>query len=167
MIYAPVIIPTLCRYKHFKECLESLSKCKWAEETEVFVGLDYPAKESHRPGYEKIKSYLKEVGNMTFKKIHVFEREVNYGGGKNYSSIDFEEITTNNFSEEIDINFAKACLTGDGLLPSDNRAAPLLSRCIPMAAGTNNFRFITNGSYSSIPYLFNESPNINDLFSRR
>ena len=90
-----------------------------------------------------------------------------YGGGRNYSSIDFEEITTNNFSEEIDINFAKACLTGDGLLPSDNRAAPLLSRCIPMAAGTNNFRFITNGSYSSIPYLFNEHPNINDLFSRR
>ena len=83
MIYAPVIIPTLCRYKHFKECLESLSKCKWAEETEVFIGLDYPAKESHRPGYEKIKSYLKEVGDMTFKKIHVFEREVNYGAGKN------------------------------------------------------------------------------------
>ena len=84
MTYAPVIIPTLCRYKHFKECLESLSKCKWAEETEIFVGLDYPAKESHRSGYEKIKRYLKEVGDMTFKKIHVFEREVNYGGGKNW-----------------------------------------------------------------------------------
>lgn len=90
-----------------------------------------------------------------------------YGGGKNYSSIDIDEITTNIFSEEIDIDFAKACLTGDGLLPSDNKAAPLLSRCIPMAAGTNEFRFITNGSYTSIPYLFNEYPNINDLFSRR
>ena len=103
MIYAPVIIPTLCRYKHFKECLESLSKCKWAEETEVFVGLDYPAKESHRPGYEKIKSYLKEVGDMTFKKIHVFEREVNYGGGKNCTELKkvaLERFDTYIYSED-------------------------------------------------------------------
>lgn len=103
MIYAPVIIPTLCRYKHFKECLESLSKCKWAEETEVFVGLDYPAKESHRPGYEKIKSYLKEVGDMTFKKIHVFEREVNYGGGKNSKELKkaaLERFDTYIYSED-------------------------------------------------------------------
>ena len=115
----------------------------------------YVTNENHRYSYEKDnKEYINPI--ICY-----------YGGGKNYSSIDFEEITTNNFSEEIDINFAKACLTGDGLLPSDNRAAPLLSRCIPMAAGTNNFRFITNGSYSSIPYLFNEHPNINDLFSRR
>lgn len=82
MIYAPVMIPTLCRYEHFKECLESLSLCKGADMTEVFVGLDYPAKENHRPGYEKIKSYLEQVGNMNFKKIHVYLREVNYGGGK-------------------------------------------------------------------------------------
>lgn len=103
MIYAPVIIPTLCRYKHFKECLESLSKCKWAEETEVFVGLDYPAKESHRPGYEKIKNYLKEVGDMTFKKIHVFEREVNYGGGKNCTELKkvaLERFDTYIYSED-------------------------------------------------------------------
>ena len=103
MIYAQVIIPTLCRYKHFKECLESLSKCKWAEETEVFVGLDYPAKESHRSGYEKIKRYLKEVGDMSFKKIHVFEREVNYGGGKNYvelRNLVFKRFNTYIYSED-------------------------------------------------------------------
>lgn len=40
--FAPVIIPTLCRYEHFKECLESLSRCTWAEKTEVYIGLDYP-----------------------------------------------------------------------------------------------------------------------------
>ena len=49
--FAPVIIPTLCRFEHFNRCIESLSKCTWAEYTEVYIGLDYPAKESHWGGY--------------------------------------------------------------------------------------------------------------------
>lgn len=58
MIYAPIYIPTLCRYEHFKQCIESLAQCDGASETEVYVALDYPAKESHLEGYEKIKTYL-------------------------------------------------------------------------------------------------------------
>lgn len=53
MIYAPIYIPTLCRYEHFKQCIESLAQCEGASETEVYVALDYPAKESHLEGYEK------------------------------------------------------------------------------------------------------------------
>ena len=34
MLYAPVVIPTLCRYEHFKACLESLSLCTGAENTD-------------------------------------------------------------------------------------------------------------------------------------
>lgn len=79
--FAPVVIPTLCRYEHFKRCIESLSKCTWANQTEVYVGLDYPAKDEHWDGYKKIKSYLNTVGNMGFKKITVIERERNYGFG--------------------------------------------------------------------------------------
>ena len=40
---APVIIPTLCRYDHFKRLMESLNKCTWADKTDVYIGLDYPA----------------------------------------------------------------------------------------------------------------------------
>lgn len=87
MNYVPVIIPTLCRYEHFKECLESLSRCECANETEVFVGLDFPAKKSHRQGYEKIKTYLSQVGDMNFKKIHIYERPVNYGAGRNVAEL--------------------------------------------------------------------------------
>lgn len=79
MIYAPVAIPTLCRFEHFKACIESLSRCTWAEHTEVFVGLDYPAKESHWEGYLKIKDYLDQAGDMGFKKLHVIKRNHNYG----------------------------------------------------------------------------------------
>lgn len=119
MIYAPVMIPTLCRYEHFKECLESLSLCKGADMTEVFVGLDYPAKENHRPGYEKIKNYLEQVGNMNFKKIHVYLREVNYGGGKNsreLQNVIKERFDTYIYSEDDNVfspnflEYMNACL---------------------------------------------------------
>lgn len=81
--FAPVSIPTLCRYEHFKRCIESLSRCTWAEYTDVYVALDYPAKESHWEGYRKIKSYLESCGNMTFKSLNVVVRDRNYGFGPN------------------------------------------------------------------------------------
>ena len=58
MKYAPVIIPTLCRYEHFVRCVESLKKNTWAKYTDIYIGLDYPKKDSHREGYLKIKEYL-------------------------------------------------------------------------------------------------------------
>lgn len=88
--YAPVIIPTLCRYEHFKRCIESLSRCTGAEHTEVYVGLDYPAKEAHWNGYNKIKTYLEEnKDNLGFKKLVVIKREYNHGFGKqgNYAKL--------------------------------------------------------------------------------
>lgn len=51
--YTPIMIPTLCRYEHFRRCLESLQRRTHANETDVYVGLDYPAKESHWDGYKK------------------------------------------------------------------------------------------------------------------
>ena len=80
--YAPVIIPTLCRFEHFRDCLESLSKCTWAEKTDVYIGLDYPAKETHWDGYKKIKEYLKKDKTFWgFNSLFVVEREHNYGFG--------------------------------------------------------------------------------------
>lgn len=86
MVYAPVIIPTLCRYEHFKMCIESLSNCKLADKTEVYIGLDYPAKQSHWPGYNKINEYLKDVSHLNFKNVHVIRRSRNYGFGPNGNS---------------------------------------------------------------------------------
>lgn len=54
MIYAPVLIPTLCRSDHFIRCLESLKKNTWAKYTEVYIAVDYPAKESHWDGYSSL-----------------------------------------------------------------------------------------------------------------
>lgn len=82
MIYAPICIPTLNRFEHLKKCLESLSNCTWAEHTEVYVALDYPPAnqwEKYAPGWEKNREFLHSCGNMGFKKLHVIEREENYG----------------------------------------------------------------------------------------
>ena len=34
--FAPVLIPTLCRYDHLKRCIESLSACTHAEKTDLY-----------------------------------------------------------------------------------------------------------------------------------
>lgn len=86
MYYAPIIIPTLCRYDHFKECLDSLNQNTWASYTDVYIGLDYPAKEKHFDGYLKIKRYL-ESNRFSFKKLVVIKRSENYGADRNNSEL--------------------------------------------------------------------------------
>ena len=77
--FAPVLIPTLNRYKHLQKCLESLSNCTWADQTEVFVALDYPPSEKYVEGWKKNKEYLEGCGDMGFKKLHVICRDHNFG----------------------------------------------------------------------------------------
>lgn len=79
--YAPVVIPTLCRYKEFVILMESLRKNTLADKTEVYVYLDYPKAEKHEEGYNKICHYLDTVTG--FKKLHVIKRESNWGAREN------------------------------------------------------------------------------------
>ena len=79
MEFAPVLIPTLNRYEHLKKCLESLSRCTWADQTEVYVALDYPPSEKYVEGWKKNKEFLENCGDMGFKKLHVIQRKENYG----------------------------------------------------------------------------------------
>ena len=82
MIYAPVIIPTLCRDQHFVRCIESLRRNPWAKYTDVYIGLDYPAKEAHWDGYRKISAYL-EQPFPEFHAVHIYRREKNVGASTN------------------------------------------------------------------------------------
>ncbi len=81
--YAPVVIPTLNRFEHFIRCFESLERCTGAENTEVYVALDFPPSEKYKGGWEKISAYLsqKEKSNH-FKTLHVIRRDHNYGVGR-------------------------------------------------------------------------------------
>lgn len=83
MIYAPVIIPTLCRAEKFKNCVESLKKNSYAKYTELYISLDYPPTEKYREGYQEIKQYL-EDGIDGFAGVNIIEPETNLGWYKNY-----------------------------------------------------------------------------------
>ncbi len=80
--YAPVLIATLNRYEHFKRCVESLSTCKHAADTELYIALDYPLNESHWDGYKRIEKYLDNIKG--FKNVIVFRRNKNYGARENF-----------------------------------------------------------------------------------
>lgn len=85
--YAPVIIPTLNRYDHFRQCLESLEKCTGADKTEVFIGLDYPPSEKYVEGWKKINEYLKgKEEKNAFQNLIVERRTYNCGIGHENSN---------------------------------------------------------------------------------
>jgi hypothetical protein len=81
-IFAPVIIPTLCRFNHFKRCIESLVRCTHAKNTDLYIALDYPSKDSHFEGYNKINSYIDKI--YDFKNVIIYRRQNNYGAMENY-----------------------------------------------------------------------------------
>lgn len=93
--YAPVIIPTLNRFTHFKRCLDSLERCTGAEKTDVYVGLDYPPSEKYVEGWKQIDAYLeKKEKNNGFKNLFVRRRDHNCGlekEGSNYALL-VEEV---------------------------------------------------------------------------
>lgn len=84
MIYAPVLIPTLCRYNHLLKLLESLSKNSYAADTEIFISVDFPAAEKYQDGYNKLCDMLKEFDSTGFKSFNVFYQENNIGFLANY-----------------------------------------------------------------------------------
>lgn len=75
MTYYPVIIPTLNRYQHFKDCVESLAACTHADKTELVIGLDYPPSEKYVEGWKQIKAYAPTIKG--FKKVTVLEHDHN------------------------------------------------------------------------------------------
>jgi hypothetical protein len=81
--FAPVFIPTLNRYDHFRRCVESLSLCKNADNTDLVVALDYPLNDSHWEGYRKIDNYLGSIEG--FKSVNIIRRDVNYGFLRNFT----------------------------------------------------------------------------------
>jgi hypothetical protein len=79
--FAPVLIPTLNRFEHFKNCIESLSVNPEATFTDLFVAFDYPLKDEHWNGYRNIEKYLADLRG--FKSVHIIKRTINFGAAKN------------------------------------------------------------------------------------
>lgn len=83
--YAPIIITTLNRFRHFKLCVESLSRCLGASLSDLFIAIDYPLHESQRDGHERIKEYSKTI--QGFKSIRIIQRDINFGAEQNLKCV--------------------------------------------------------------------------------
>lgn len=86
-----IVIPTLCRSKHLEKCLDSLMKNPWAQYVDLYIGLDYPAKDSHWPGYREILNLMERDYSM-FRSFHLIKRSANYGAAKNIDALFQEAI---------------------------------------------------------------------------
>ncbi len=85
-----IVIPTLCRNKHLEKCLDSLMKNPWAQYVDLYIGLDYPASDSHWPGYKEILKLMERDFSM-FRSFHLFKRATNYGACNNIHVL-FQEV---------------------------------------------------------------------------
>lgn len=81
--YAPILIPTLNRIEHLRRCVESLSKCKYANQTEIYISLDFPPSAKYEEGYLKVKSFLQK-GIRGFKAVHIYYQTENLGPADNF-----------------------------------------------------------------------------------
>lgn len=86
MKYAPILIVTLNRYEHLERCISSLKKNKYAEDTDLYIGLDFPPSKKYEDGYLKIKEYL-DRGISGFKSVYILKQEANRGPFKNFCDI--------------------------------------------------------------------------------
>lgn len=84
-----VLVPTLCRNKHLEKCLDSLMKNPWAQYVDLYIGLDYPANDSHWSGYREILKLMDRDYSM-FRSFHLLKRTTNYGVFNNTHSL-FQE----------------------------------------------------------------------------
>lgn len=78
-MYAPILIPTLNRYEHLRRCIDSLKKNTHADETELYISLDYPPASKYVDGYQRVRTYLETELTDGFKKINIFYQTKNLG----------------------------------------------------------------------------------------
>ena len=122
----------------------------------------FPIKNLLQTAAERVGSnYRNEDGNFVLGAIAF------YGGGLNLSAVDVSGMDVSPLGEELSVDYATACLSGIGLAEG-NELSAYLARCVPLAAGTNPFRFVLSGDLRQVekPYLFGEVADINALKAR-
>lgn len=76
----PVLITVYNRFKHVKQCIESLQKNDLAKQTDLYVASDAAYRDDDIELIEKIRTYLKDVSG--FNKVHVISPKENLGNVK-------------------------------------------------------------------------------------
>lgn len=95
MKYAPIIIPTMCRYEHFVRLIESLLRNRESRESDLYVGIDFPPKEKYVDGYRRICEFADEI--VGFKSVNIIKHRENLGSRQNYCNL-VKEVLRNHDS---------------------------------------------------------------------
>jgi hypothetical protein len=120
---APVLITVYDRFDKLKKCIDSLKISELAEDTPLYIAIDYPASEQAKIGIDKVKLYANKIDG--FKYVKVIERTENIGPYMNarlLMNLVFEKY--DNFIRSEDDNvFSPNFLTfmNDGLMKYDNQ----------------------------------------------
>lgn len=151
--YAPILIPTLNRYEHFKRCVESLAKCTHAEKTELVIGLDYPPSERYQKGWEQISIFVDKIKG--FKKVTIFRADKNLGESKNLQIIrTYAEKKYNTYIITEDDNEFSPCFldyTNKALTLywDDERVTSISGYNFPIEMGNYNKNIYAHHQYSA------------------
>lgn len=127
MTHAPIMIPTLNRKTHLKRCLESLAANTGADQTEVFISVDYPPSKKYRQGYLEVKEYLEHADFSAFKQMHIYYQEKNLGAGGNSAYLSnivtqrFDRLIFTEDDNEFSPNFLEYINKGLDLFENDKR----------------------------------------------
>ncbi len=149
--FSPVFIITLNRFYHFERCIKSLSECLYADQTDLYIALDYPANDSHVEGYTKILNFIPTIKG--FRSVSVIKREINFGIIRNYYDGLNYVLSRHNrllFSEDDNVfstdylNFMNQCLTA---YEHDNRIFTVCGYNYPitMPEGYKGLEYIWSG----------------------
>jgi hypothetical protein len=136
--YAPVLIPTLNRYEHFKRCVDSLRSCIYADRTDLFIALDYPLKKSQWKGFNQINEFLKEITG--FKSITIIRRKENLGATKNLLDAErriyerFNRMILTEDDNEFSSNFLDYINCGLDRYENNDKIYAICGYCFPIKA---------------------------------
>lgn len=177
--YAPVYIPTLNRFEHFKRCLESLERCTDADKTDVYVGLDYPPTEKYVEGWKKIDEYLSEKEkNHGFKNLYVRRRDHNCGVGSKTSNNALlrEEIRKvsdryilSEDDNEFSPNFLTYCNWGLNYCEKDDRLLAVCAYNLIETPDLKNNVYIYNDAYCAwgAAFLYERRDRMQELYDSK
>jgi len=77
MQIAPLIVQVYTRKNHFINCIESLSKCRLADQTHLFIASDAPKTDADKEPVNEIRNYCLNING--FKKVELIISEKNLG----------------------------------------------------------------------------------------
>lgn len=115
---APIGMSVYTRIPHFKKSIEALQNNILASQSELYIYSDAASKKEDEATVQEVRVFAHSITG--FRKVHVIERKINYGGTKNSFSA-WKEILENN-ADGISIYLEDDIVTAPGFLTFMNAA---------------------------------------------